>query len=474
MSEFPPTFHVDPASLRDPGAAVLHAGGQVLRRLSPGAAEDWHCLADSTFFRERMSSGDIVATEELNERERQVLAPDPTWPVVLRHERIPVISYPYEWSFSQLQDAAALHLDLLIGAFGAGLTLKDGYAYNVQFCGARPVFIDVSSFERYRGGPWAGYRQFCQTFLFPLLLQAHKNVSYRPLLRGQINGIDVSQIRGLMSTPDLMRAGVLKHVALHSAVDARTSGRSEGSRATAQRLTTAGFSEAVAMAAATNLRKLIGRLRWRPAESHWTTYQQTSTYSEAEREQKTAFVRKALGRRRAGLLLDLGCNDGTYSLLGQHDADYVVALDGDEPTVEALYRRLRAEGNRKILPLVMDLADPSPSIGWRLRERPSFLDRVRPDAVLALALVHHLAIGANIPLREVVSWLHGLGGYLVVEFVAPNDPMARRLLANKPAGLFSDYRPDVFEELLTERFLIERRETLQGGTRVLYSAIPHG
>ena len=202
------------------------------------------------------------------------------------------------------------------------------------------------------------------------------------------------------------------------------------------------------------------KLRWKPGDSHWTTYQQTSTYTDAERDQKTAFVREALSQRHSGLLLDLGCNDGTFSLVGQEFADYVVALDNDEQTIDLMYRRLRAEGNTKILPLVMDLTDPSPAIGWRSQERPSFLDRAKPDAVLALALVHHLAIGANIPLPEVVSWLHSLGGRLVVEFVGPDDPMSRRLLSNKPAGLFPDYRPEVFEKLLGERFEIERQVTL--------------
>jgi ribosomal protein L11 methylase PrmA len=185
-------------------------------------------------------------------------------------------------------------------------------------------------------------------------------------------------------------------------------------------------------------------------------------------------VLEALGQQHAGLVLDLGCNDGTYSRLAQDDADYVVAVDSDEQTIDLMYRRLREDGNRKVLPLVMDLTDPSPSIGWRSRERPGFLERARPDAVLALALVHHLAIGANVPLPDVVDWLHSLGGRLVVEFVGPDDPMAKRLLSNKPAGLFPDYRVEVFERLLAERFDIRRQETLATGTRTLYAAVPHG
>lgn len=465
------TSRADPASFRDPHTTVLHAGRDVLRLLSPQATDDWRRLVDTKFFHRRVAEGAIVATEEVPEPERRGLADPGAWPLVLRHDRIPFLSYSYEWSFSQLQDAAGLHLDLLLDALGERMTMKDGYAYNLQFRGAAPVFIDIGSFEGYRGGPWPGYRQFCQTFLFPLLLQAHRNVSFRALLRGQVDGIPPAQMRGLISGRDLVRAGVLKHVALHSAVDART-GEGPGSRATAEELRRSGFSDAVALAAAKNIAKLVRKLRWQPRGSHWTTYQQTSTYSDAERAQKQAFVSTTVAQRRSSLVVDLGCNDGTYSLLVQDHADYVVALDSDEQTVDALYRRLREERNTKVLPLVMDLTDPSPAIGWRSAERPSFLDRAKPDVVLALALVHHLAIGSNIPLAQIVSWLHSLGGRLVVEFVGPDDPMSQRLLSNKPAGLFPDYRRDLFEKLLAQWFDVDRRETLQGDTRTLYSAVP--
>lgn len=465
---------VDPASFRDPHSSVLLADDQVLRRLSPPAAEDWRRLREAVFFDRRVSAGDIVATEELDAADRPDVGDETTWQVVLRHDRIPFVSYPYEWCFSQLQDAGALHIDLLLEALAEKLTMKDGYAYNLQFNGAAPVFIDVGSFEAYGGGPWAGYRQFCQTVLFPLLLQAHRNVTFRPLLRGQVNGIEPAQMRALVGAGNLTRAGVLKHVVLHSAVDARSANKGVGSRATGEKLRDSGFSDAVALAAARNIGTLVRRLRWKPGESHWTTYRQTSTYTDEERDQKAAFVAEALARQRSRLVLDLGCNDGTFARLAQEHADYVVAVDGDEQTIDALYRELREEGNRTILPLVIDVTDPSPAIGWRSRERVSFLDRARPDAVLALALVHHLAIGANVPLPEVVSWLHGFGGRLVVEYVEPTDPMARRLLANKPQGLFPGYRREVFEELLAARYRVEQQVTLAGGTRTLYAAVPHG
>ena len=280
-----------------------------------------------------MSRGEIVATSELTDR--QAVADEASWPVVLQHDRIPFVSYPYEWSFSQLQDAGALHIDLLLAALGEGMTMKDGYAYNLQFRGSAPVFIDIGSFEHYSGGPWAGYRQFCQTLLFPLLLQAHTNLAFRPLLRGQVNGIEPAQIRGLMGGTDLTKTGVLKHVACTTRWTPATPARATGRRRPPTSCEKSGFSDAG--------RGRRGQERRHPGaqaaveaagDSHWATYQQTSTYTDAERDQKTAFVREALSQRHSGLLLDLGCNDGTFSLVGQEFADYVVALDNDEQTID--------------------------------------------------------------------------------------------------------------------------------------------
>lgn len=395
------------------------------------------------------------------------------WPTVLRHERVPFVSYPYEWTFSQLQDAALLHLDLLIEALDAGLSMKDGYAYNVQWRGARPMFIDTPSFQRGTGGPWPGYRQFCKTFLFPLLLTAYRGVSFRPALRGQVDGIEPRQLRGLLSARDTFRRGVLRNVVLHSAIDSRSTVR-RGSRQVGEDLKQAGFTTEVTKAAATSLRKLVSRLRWDAGESQWKAYQATNTYTDDDRATKAAFVEAAFGGQPASLVWDLGANDGTYSRIAAEHADTVVAVDSDEATIDALYRALRREGDTKILPLVMDLADPSPGIGWRGRERPAFFDRGQPDVVLMLALVHHIAIAANVPLPEVVDWMHSFGARIVVEFVHADDPMTQRLLANKPEGLYPDYRVEVFERLLGERFTVEMEKVLPSGTRTLYLVTPRG
>ncbi|HEY0696660.1 MAG TPA: class I SAM-dependent methyltransferase, partial [Micromonospora sp.] len=226
--------------------------------------------------------------------------------------------------------------------------------------------------------------------------------------------------------------------------------------------------------------KLVRRLDWTPPASHWSGYQGSCTYSAQDREVKERFVDTALNGTDAGLVLDLGANDGTYSRIAARHAGQVLAVEGDPAVVDHLYRQLRADGERRILPLVMDLADPSPGIGWRGVERAAFAERAQADGVLALAVIHHLAIGRNIPLPEVLDWLTGFlsragaTGRMVVEFVHPEDPMAQRLLANKPAGLFPDYHRDACERRLGERCAVVRREELPSGTRTLYLAVPRG
>ena len=472
-AERPRAVRPEPASFRDPASTVLHLGDQVLRGLRAEAVDDWSALASSQCFPRLVSEGKICATEQADPAELGADRLGADWAMVLRHERIPFVSYPYEWTFSMLRDAALLHLEILQRSLPEGLTTKDGTSYNVQWRGAKPVYIDVGSFERARDGePWAGYRQFCQTFLYPLMLQAHLGVSFEPWLRAQVDGIESKQMRALLGGRHRAKAGVLKHVHLHSAMEQRYSAST--TQRTRGELKAAGFSRELVMATIRALDKLVRRLEWRPEDSHWVSYQGTCTYSDVDRTRKDAFVREVLGAAgKLDLVMDLGANDGTYSRVAAEYAAYVLAVEADEATTDRLYRALRDEGQDRILPLVTDLANPSPGIGWRNRERAPFFGRSRPDAVLCLALLHHLAIGRNVPLGELTDWLAGLGRRVIVEFVDPEDPMATQLLGNKPEGLFPDYRREVFEKLLAERFTIERREELPSGTRVLYAGTPH-
>ncbi|HEY7197635.1 MAG TPA: hypothetical protein VH306_10640 [Gaiellaceae bacterium] len=447
---------------------VVVAGGEVYRTLTPEALDDWEALAASRLFAEASADGSLVATE-LQPGDAVPAAVRNGAAAVLRHERIPFVSYAYEWPFSMLKDAALLQLGLLSRALDEGLMLKDASPYNVQWRGTRPVFIDVGSFERLREGePWAGYRQLCTLYLYPLLVQALRGVDFRPLLRGSVDGIEPAQARRLLRGRDMLRRGVWTHVALHARLDARTS----ESRDVKRELRSAGFKTELVKANVRGLERLVRRLEWKPERTEWTEYGQTTAYEEADAGRKEAFIREVAAARRRGLVWDLGANRGVFTRIAAEHADYAIALDADGAVVELLYRALREEGSTTILPLVANVADPPPGLGWRGRERRTLPERGRPELTLCLALVHHLAVGANVPLPELVDWLAELGGELVVEFPTAEDPMVASMLARKREGLHADYTRERFELELGRAFEIERAEDLAGGTRVLYHARP--
>jgi SAM-dependent methyltransferase len=458
---------LDAGSFRDPDSGVSIVDGKVLRGFSAAGAERFDRLSSTSFFPRLMATGQIVRTTAYDGEVPRSPRGD-LWARVVEHERVPFVSYPYEWPFTMLQEAAMLQLGVLRAALDEDMSLTDGSAYNVQFVGSRPVFIDIGSFAP-ASGPWPGYRQFCQTMLFPLLIQAHLGMRFQPLLRGNVDGLSASEVAALFSGLARFRKGVLRNVVLHGVLERRVH---TGSEALKRELEASGYSTGIAKATADNLAKLTRGLRPRRRASTWEDYRDTCSYTRADVKAKRDFVEAALGSARHHLVLDLGANDGEYSRLAARHADHVVAVDGDEAVVDALYRSLRAEGNEQILPLVVDLADPPGGLGWRNRERAAFGERIQPDVVLALALVHHLVIAANVPLPEVVEWLRSFGARVVVELVEPTDVQVQRLLANKPPGLFPDYTRPMFERLVAQDFLVAAQESLPSGTRTLYALDP--
>ena len=457
----------DAASFRDPAARVLRRNGQVLRYLTSAAQRDWVSLSSTKFFKAFTDSGRLVATEPTTSPHDPPLT-DP-WVTVLRHQTIPVVSYPYEWCFSMLQDAALLQLELLLAALDEGMTLKDSTPFNIQWVGARPVFIDIGSFTvADPAEPWTGYRQFCEMFLYPLFLQAYKDVPFHPWLRGSLEGVSAWHCNSLMSARDRLRPGVFAHVYLLSKLQSRYEGTDRNVR---QDLRAAGFGPELIKRNVTRMKSIVERLTWSRAHSTWSDYTDCNTYDQADRERKKRFVQQAAASRHRSVVWDLGCNTGEYSRALGECVDHVVAVDADHLAVEHLYRALRADDNSMILPLVGDVADPSPGLGWRNRERQTMADRSRPDLILALALVHHLAIARNVPLPELVAWLASFQADVVVEFIAPDDAMVQRLRRNRDALDFG-YTQDRFEACISAHFVIAKTEPLQSGTRTMYFARP--
>jgi hypothetical protein len=411
--------------------------------------------------------GDLVREGLLvqNSRCRDVPVPD-GWAAVIESKPLPFVNYPYEWSFSMLQDAALLTLELTARALEAGFALKDASGYNVFFDGARPVFIDVSSLGAYEEGmPWVAYGQFCDHFLAPLMLEAYKGIPFQPFLRSNLSGLSVStQLAPLFTGRDLLRAGVLIHVKLRALIDQRTQRLETGMRREVRR---ASLPKAAVLANIRRLRRVVTRLSSR-SPSVWADYDQFNTYDAPMTERKAAFVSAACERLGGGRLAwDIGANTGRYSRLLSAHFPCVVAMDADPGAIDRLYREFKgAPGERTILPLVVDLMNPSPSQGWRGAERESLLARGRPDFAAYLALVHHICLGQGVPLDAFLDMVQEVSDAAVVEFVAIDDPQSRAVLATRMEA-HGDYTIESFRTLAAERGRTLAEEALSA-TRSLF------
>jgi hypothetical protein len=456
----------DPGSFRDRSSRVFIRDGRVFRALDAESLATWRRASAQPFVQQMVSQHQIVGTREVPAEECAGFALPSGVAGVLEHVRIPFISYPYEWSFAMLRDAALLHLRLLTESIRAGLILKDASPYNVQFAGKRPVFIDIGSFTRHSPGePWLAYRQFCELMLFPLLLQAYRGVHFQPILRGELEGISARQFLQWLRWRDLFRPGVFTHGWLQAKLEQHTQALSTS---TVSDLKTSGFKTSFIEHLLRKLTRLVERLHWLPQRTQWTNYDDSLPHVAEDRQSKSAFVRKVCDLRPRDLVWDLGCNDGRYSMIARERATTVVAMDGDHACVDRLYRSANAPN---VLPLCMDLANPSPAMGWRGRERKRIEDRGQPELILCLGLIHHLVIAANIPLAEVVDWLASFRADVILEFPSKKDHMVQALLRNK-RDQYDDYSRESLEAELRRHFDIGLCDSLPSGERTLYHAVP--
>ena len=458
----------DPASFRDPSGRVFTVQGRVFRAIRSSWAEAWKEFSSSPLFQELQQEGLLIKTIPAAGSLQFPASLTEGSCAVVEHERIPFVSYPYEWSFGMLKDAALLHLDLLERTLPYDFICKDASAYNVQFVGSKPVFVDILSITRHAlGEPWLGYHQFCKMFLYPLMLEAYKQIPFQSWLRSELEGVDPVLFSRVMGARDLLRPGVFTHVRLQAWLQKRLAASRDSVR---RRIKISRLPKAAIVRNLRGLRRLLHRLTPR-SDSAWMDYVRTRSYSDLAMKQKEGFVRKTLAGQQWRFVWDLGCNTGDFSRLAADHADYVVALDSDPLCVEWLYQGLKQEGRRNILPLVMNLANLSPNQGWAGRERLSLAARGKPDLALCLALIHHLTINCNVPIPAFLSWLAELGTSVIIEFVSKEDPMVRQLLLNKD-DTYEDYNRPGFEQYLNQFFNVRDTSAIAGGTRFLYFAVP--
>jgi len=445
-------------SFRDPSGFVFTRAGVLYRQVNRVFRDEFEAVTASGLY-------DELARQDLLIPHRTVsleLAASDDAVAVLQPERVRFISYPYEWSVGQLRDAALLTLEIQERALVRGITLRDASAYNVQFQGGKPVFIDTLSFEpRKEGAPWAAYRQFCEHFVVPLALMSRLDIQLGRLLRSELEGIPLELGARLLGARSWASLGLLFHVRLHAAAQRRYRDRAPG--ATTSRSVTA----QTILGLVRSLRGVIEGLTWNPGGTEWADYTSDNNYSLEAASSKRELVTGMLRGRGIRTVWDLGANTGDYSRAARAEAEHVVAFDVDPAAVERNHRRVRAEGDRGILPLLMDLTNPSPALGWAHRERLSLEQRGPADALLALALVHHLAIGHNLPLERIAAFLARLGGTLVIEFVPKSDSQVRRMLRSRP-DIFPCYTREGFEVAFRSSFRIDDVQPVAGSERLMY------
>ncbi|MEE9177487.1 MAG: methyltransferase [Acidimicrobiia bacterium] len=448
----------DPGSFRDPASRVVHDGSRVLRLLDQRGLEAWQAVKATSFFGKAVADGRLIQTEETSD-----FPGDATG--ALEHPRLPLITYPFEWTFSMLKHAALLQLDLLADALADGITIKDATPFNIQFVSGRPIFIDLGSFEAYRSGePWIGYRQFTRQFLFPLMLRAWVGLPFQPWLRGDMEGPTAGEMKLLLSKAQKLRPSALMHVSLQARMEDRMSGA-----AVREDLKEAGFSADLILANVRKLRSLVESLEWGHEVEGWSDYR-SCTHVARDRDAKSDFLSGVLDRAQPGVVADFGANDGHFSNIAAESGAHVVAIDGDEPVLDDLYHRSRGK-NLSIV--VSDLANPTPSQGWAGKERPGLFERVKPDVIIAYGVIHHLIYTASIPPRAVMGWLASFDCVVAVEFVAPTDEMVAKLTANKLARELHHGRTEKeFRGIIADMFDVRSERTLESGTRILFELRP--
>lgn len=446
-----------PASFRDPAGFLFLREGSLYRQINQAGRADYDRFMNSGLYQRLVSERLIIPHQEVDIPPAR---PD-LCHKVLKPQQVPFISYPYEWGFSQYRDAALATLRIQQIALEYNQSLKDASAYNIQFFQGRPTLIDTLSFEEYaEGSPWVAYRQFCQHFMAPLSLMATRDVRLGQLMRIYIDGIPLDLTSHLLPYRTRWIGPLLLHIHLHAANQRK---HSAGGAAP----TNLQFSRNAMIGLLESLDGSIRQLSRKFNQTEWGDYYDNTNYSEEGMLHKAVLVEEFLDQIHPRTLWDLGANTGHFSRLASQRGIQTVAFDIDPLAVEKGYLASRAAGDEHLLNLLLDLTNPSPSLGWNNRERLSLLERGPVDAVMALALVHHLAISNNVPLKQLVEFFAGLGRWLIIEFIPKDDSQVQRLLATRK-DIFPEYSPDGFEAAFGEKFSILRREPIHGSKRVLY------
>lgn len=448
-----------PGSFRDPSGFVFCQDKRIYRAVNEVYRKNYEHFINSGLYENLTGTGLLIPHSEVDvpcglrnaEEVYKVIKPEP----------VPFISYPYEWCFSQLKDAALTTLKIQRIALDFEMSLKDCSAYNIQFIRGKPVFIDTLSFEKYpKGQPWAAYRQFCQHFLAPLALMNYTDIRLNQLFRVFIDGVPLDLASSLLSFRTRVMFSLLSHIHLHAKSQEYFANKAVNARFPKMgRLSLAGLID--------NLESSVKKLKWQPPSAGWADYYENTNYSLAALHDKKQLVAEFVDKVRPEVVWDLGANTGLFSRLAGKNGIKTISFDIDPGSVEKNYLECVNNGETGILPLLLDLTNPSPGIGWMNEERMSFLERGPADLVLALALIHHLAISNNLPLSKIADFLSKICSSAIIEFVPKGDSQVQRLLKTRE-DIFPGYTRQAFEREFSKLFSIQNSKRIMDSERILY------
>ena len=442
------------SSFRDPSGRVINVDDQIFRLVHFSYSKEYSHLMDSGLYADLVFENLLIAHKEIGNFDLD----EPAFKV-LQPKLIPFISYPSEWSFNQLKDAALLTLRIQAIALKYGMTLKDCSAYNVQFYQGKPIFIDTLSFSFYEeGGLWTAYKQFCEHFLIPLAVMAYTDLYLSKLYISYIDGIPLSIGVKLLPLKKMLTSGLLMHVYLHNSAQKKYQAKKVKNRSKL-------FNKNYMVRLCANLMDTVNRIQVKQ-RTVWKRYYEKDVHS-TYLAHKTELVNEFILKIKPVVAIDLGANNGLFSRLLSELGVRVFSLDSDPICVNDNYTMAKEHGNKFLLPLVCDILNPTPAYGWANKERESLLNRIHCDVLLALAIVHHLAISNNIPISKIVQLFSGMCENLIIEFVPKNDSKVEVLLQNRE-DVFHNYNQDHFEEMFSVKFDLIEKSMIRGSDRILY------
>lgn len=454
-------YKIDAGSFRDPKGQVLLYKNKVLRTVTKVGAMDYDFVKNSSIYQGLVHKGFVIEAKEVDVPE--VHSEDVVY--VLEHPKIPFISYPYEWSFHALKKAALLHLTIQIEALSHDIILSDASAYNIQFLGAKPIFIDIHSFSKYTEGDyWTAHSQFCEQFLNPLLLRSLSGVAHNAWYRGSQEGIPTQELAKILPLKKCFSWRVFSQVILQNYFQKAAQGKKKNLGKKLQKIS---FPKSSYMGMLVSLKKWIEKLvPIEEATSVWGNYNNENSYDPMAYEKKVSFIHNFVSSVKPHQLWDFGCNNGHYGTIAlKAGANEVIGFDVDQNALSEAFVKADEE-DMHLLPLYFDAANQSPDQGWRSKERMGLINRKSADAIMNLAFAHHMIISKNIPMDQYVDWLFSFASQGIVEFVPKNDPMVQELLSLRE-DIFPNYTKENFIRLIKERADIVDMQTVTKSGRIL-------